>query len=93
MKIWGKGLFQDEAMDLLAFRGGQKDKQELFCCAIEEYTKIVFWALGKMRRCGGYGGDHLRFGIGNRKGVICERKEQGYGFSKVILLVPNPVEV
>jgi hypothetical protein len=36
MKIWGKGLFQDEAMDLLAFRGGQKDKQELFCSAIEE---------------------------------------------------------
>lgn len=47
-------LFQDQAMDLLAFRDGQKDNQDLIFCAIEEATKMVFCVLGKLRR-GDYG--------------------------------------
>jgi hypothetical protein len=48
-------LFQDQAMDLLAFRDGQKDNQDLIFCAIEEATKMVFCVLGKLRRRGDYG--------------------------------------
>jgi hypothetical protein len=44
-------------MDLLAFRDGQMDKQDLICCSSEEETKMVFYILGKLRRCGDYGGN------------------------------------
>jgi hypothetical protein len=53
-------------MGFLAFRDGQKDKQDLICCATEEETKMVFCVLGKLRRCGDYGGDPFEIRSGGR---------------------------
>jgi hypothetical protein len=41
-------------------------KINLICCAIEEETKMVFCVLGKLRRCGDYGGDPFEIRSGGK---------------------------